>query len=241
MLVVIAIIAILAGMLSPSLTKALDAARGLKCLNNLKQFAVADQIYAGENNGDVVPCFSITPGYATVDLWTFNKAYKDILGVSYNPAYQTQEVAPDILCPNATAAINYESPRQWKPLNYSYGRNYHFKISWQPGVWGTKLAHVRNAGSKIMMLDCNDWMASYGRADAVNNYFTCGEDVSGSFNAMPCYRHQKKLNANFYDGHARANIDYTVIFDPDHSGFSEANIKESDIIRKYWSLVPGLQ
>lgn len=48
MLVVIAIISILAAMMSPSLMKALGAARLVACTNNLKQVGTAMSIYAGD-------------------------------------------------------------------------------------------------------------------------------------------------------------------------------------------------
>src|SRR4026207_868242 len=55
LLVVIAVITILAALLLPALNQAQEKARTTYCLNNLKQWGLATQMYASDNNDRLPP------------------------------------------------------------------------------------------------------------------------------------------------------------------------------------------
>ena len=73
MLVVVAIIAILAAMLAPTLQKALDSARAVLCANNLRQVGTALTLYGNDWNGAfpnvVIPAVKYAAGPSS-PAWT---------------------------------------------------------------------------------------------------------------------------------------------------------------------------
>lgn len=70
LLIVIAIIAILVGLLLPALNKARESSRGIKCVNNKKQAMLAQMQYADDFNGFYVSyCVGSSSDYA-YRLWS---------------------------------------------------------------------------------------------------------------------------------------------------------------------------
>jgi len=79
LLVVIAVIAILASLLLPAINRAKQAAYKTACLNNLKQWGLATQMFAGEHE-DLLPKDGAPNGISTDEGW-----YNDlprILGIA---------------------------------------------------------------------------------------------------------------------------------------------------------------
>lgn len=68
LLVVIGIIAILAGLLLPALQRAKESAKAVSCLDNLKQWGFATQLFVGEND-DLLPKDGSPNGTSTDEGW----------------------------------------------------------------------------------------------------------------------------------------------------------------------------
>jgi prepilin-type N-terminal cleavage/methylation domain-containing protein/prepilin-type processing-associated H-X9-DG protein len=81
LLVVIAIIAILAAMLLPALSKAKNTAQATKCLSNLKQWGVAGQIYATDNNDFITKDGTGAPTDSELTSSTYHAWYIELPAV----------------------------------------------------------------------------------------------------------------------------------------------------------------
>ncbi len=90
LLVVIAIIAILAAMLLPALSKAREKAKAISCINNLKNIALFDAIYADEYDGGFVPVADNDANYVS---WNHRMQAEYKMGVQ------------SLMCPASTAGL----------------------------------------------------------------------------------------------------------------------------------------
>jgi len=82
LLVVIAIIAILASLLLPALSRAKQTSSGVYCLQNLKQWGMATQLFVGEND-DYLPKDGTPNGTSTDEGW-----YNDLPRIMRIPTYK---------------------------------------------------------------------------------------------------------------------------------------------------------
>jgi prepilin-type N-terminal cleavage/methylation domain-containing protein len=97
-LVVVAVIAVLLGVLLPALAGAREAARGARCLSNLRQQVMACRAYADENKGKGP---AIGQPYAALPNWALVvQAYAGREGATPGELYSRESV---LLCPTIDA------------------------------------------------------------------------------------------------------------------------------------------
>ena len=129
LLVVIAIIAILASLLLPALSRAKEKGRTASCINNLRQMAIASQVYANDHDGKFCHTFQVRGNN------DFRKAWFNFL-----QPYQTATNL--LLCPTQSREFKklyqiYPSDQIDKALS-NYQMNFRLGGCDWPGVWDVK-------------------------------------------------------------------------------------------------------
>ncbi len=199
LLVVVAIIAILAAILLPALSKARSRAKMAGCQSSLKQIASAILLYPGDNHDFFPPVISGIYGSS-------NDPYRKYLFAGNIVAYLG---FPEPLHPT-TGAVNYYQGLYSIKLLYCPASSNTDSISltgYNPYLSGTsettnpvanrlkvfKVGGVKHATRKILV---SDWQAG----GAFFNNAT-GSGVTGNVDLYN--RHNKQMNYAFVDGHVK--------------------------------------
>jgi len=207
--VVIAIIAILAGLLLPVLARSKAQSQIAKCQSNEKQIAACYFIYA-QDNSDFLPVASYTyEGGATCLGWYMQIApYVYTSGANINPTtiFNNQSFISSGITPLACPAANLLQaipPSTPGAAAYGgYGHNYQY-LGYGPGT-GSKTADITKPVSCCMNGDGLDPVTSGPPLSYYNYGFLYPPDWAPdnySGGVVPYVRHGKGGNYCWADGH----------------------------------------
>ena len=198
LLIVVSIIAILAGMLLPALNKAREAAWKISCVNNLKSIGVASQIYTADHNDMVV-----VSKYNNSDplTWMTLLCGSKQLNCSDLTAQNTQLPFKVFQCPAASRipsnGTNWTSDwYNWAPISKAgYGLN------WRLTRYSPKITGIKYPLSTVpLVFESATLVPDVG----YNSPATADQQLR-------LRRHNRSSNVLFLDGHVE-NFPVAVFF-----------------------------
>lgn len=192
LLVVIAIIAILAGMLLPALNQARNQSRSSACVNQLKQLGLGFMQYLSDNDGWYPYArLGTHDGMGDVIWPTCISTYMDGQFTYY---YTNLVRVPKWLqCPAHTQSNTFTGAFDY---NCSYGYNLGAFGDISHSTRNKMIKKVEAPSDTILCADC--WTGRDSEANRAKGHSRIG---AGSCNVYVGYRHSKKSNVLYTDGH----------------------------------------
>jgi prepilin-type N-terminal cleavage/methylation domain-containing protein/prepilin-type processing-associated H-X9-DG protein len=195
LLVVIAIMAILAALFLPVLARAKARAGSIQCLNDLRQIGLATQLYVDDNEGYLPRSSHSALAYHQLP-WGYALA-PYVMGKSYN--------GPDSAWTNLFNTLYHCPVDRRLKTDWSYGKNVYPELSTEEtgGPTWPKLALIPAPVATMLYAERS--------GSSMADHFMAQFWAEGGQPEVDQYRHDKRSNYAFCDGHA-AKLRFAATF-----------------------------
>lgn len=201
LLIVIAIIAILAGMLLPALNKARDTAKSVSCKNNFKQLGLAMHNYLSGYNEIFFP-----EGDSSSSYWTAVMVKQKLLTKKQLTCPARTRLLPSSayyrdFWDNPSLDINVPNSLGWSACDYGFNFMYLASITGRPSP--LRLTMCRRASATVMFTESARDSRVAGDMNPMGFYkVNCFYSPIGvGPQAWPTHQRNTECNAVFVDGH----------------------------------------
>lgn len=206
LLVVIAVIAILASMLLPALSKAREQANSAHCVSNLRQLGLAHLLYINDNDDR---CILMYPSFPSYDMAWYGE-YSAYASEATAPRGGINEYLGSSERVRACRAVQFEAGSNFGCGGYGYSCSVGSIYDSNYNLTSAKITAVDNTSETIAFADS---ASPQGTGGAYTQQMELASPDSdwGSWPNMH-FRHRGKTNVSWLDGHVdqRGPITYSA-------------------------------
>jgi prepilin-type processing-associated H-X9-DG protein/prepilin-type N-terminal cleavage/methylation domain-containing protein len=205
LLLVIAILAVLASLLFPALTQSNASAQKIKCVNSLHQLGLATQLYWDENAGQCFRYNGAATNYGQVYWFGWmgpGSEEQRAFDIAHGALYPYVKGRGVEICPS----LNYSlSQFKLKATGASYGYGYNRFLSGPAREPAVSVSRILRPAQTVLLADAaqvNVWQPPASPENPMLEEWYYVDDSPDQPNGH--FRHAKKANVAFCDGHVAA-------------------------------------
>ena len=187
LLIVIAIVAILAGMLLPVLARARDKAKQMGCMNKLRQIGLKASLYLQDYNEYFFKPFNLTEGAGWMS--TNSGYFGNYLGIAYKSGDYYRGSLID--CPAKTAGYGGKS------IDYTYNAT----LCLNYVAWDGRSVRIRQPTLTVVFADNTEYNTPSPHKCTYFFGYDMGSELDPGNGVIGWFTHQRQGNLLFVDGH----------------------------------------